>query len=115
MIELYGGGIIKKSDKSPYSFTNQAGGYACEHTSVTGYKLDITVEGIEEKLLDYFIGPKHKGWCCEGIDEYDAQFIDQKIQSIDLPFKVDRDKLKESMEAWVYLEDDLVLYWPNSD
>jgi hypothetical protein len=81
-------------------------------------------------------GSKYAGWCCEGIDEETARFLDNQFLTIDSAFervRVDRDRLAESYEAWIWVRGVLsaqsvragenpkttefrgVLTWPNSD
>ena len=60
----------------------------------------------ERLLLEYFEGPKHQGsGATSGLDVEDADFIDGLLQSWRLGafLEVDRGKLRDSHEAWVYV------------
>lgn len=94
--------------------SNQAGGYACEHPKIRGLvrTLDCKYSDI---LMGYFTAGKYHGWCCDGIDEEDAKFIEELMN--DVGIEVDRTRLRDSMEAWVYIVKPVagVLIWENSD
>lgn len=105
--------------------TNQTGGYACNHPLVHGCGFTIIgTQEAEKRLMNYFTGPKHRGWCIgdKGIDEHDARFIDNILvqQTYVNLYKVDRRRLAEDQEAWIYVIDDYthteaILTWSNSD
>lgn len=65
------------------------------------------VGGTQEKqLLEYFTGPKWgPGGCYGGLDEESADSIERILQQSELTsfLRVDRAKLNESEEAWVYM------------
>jgi len=111
--------------------------YGCLHPEVEGAYVPV-VNGLidqEAELTAYFTGPKWGGWCTDGIDEETAEFIDLVLQKSPYTkrIKVDRARLADSHEAWVYVSlsatgDDAaleeadgfpsnaaVLTWENSD
>lgn len=116
-------------------YTNQAGGYATYHPSMEGVFVPLPRPGELQASLDehFFDGPKWEGYCYSGIDVETADFIDQLLST--LPpmrgVRVNRERMKESMEAWIHLtispsaDDDsavsdfagtaAVLTWENSD
>ncbi len=116
-------------------YSNQVGGYSNLHFSYQGIyaSLHNFAFTIEKQFNTYFTGKKWKGHCSDGIDEEDADFIDNLLQdSYTTKFlKVDQNKLKDSCEAWIYVkgvrpkeeipiikgfEDfEAVLTWQNSD
>lgn len=97
-------------------YKTQTGGFACHNREIEG-EFSPRSDEIEDRLIEWFTGPKYNGWCCEGIDEEDALFIESLLA--DKNYKVDRSKLKDSEEAWVWmlLRDvtPCVLVWTNSD
>jgi len=116
-------------------YTNQTGGYATFHPSMEGVFVPLSRAGELQAALDehFFEGPKWEGHCYSGIDAETADFIDQLLSTVP-PLRgvtVNRDRLKESMEAWIHLTiarpaDDesafsdfagtaAVLTWENSD
>ena len=115
--------ILEKSDLVELletTYTNQTGGYACNHQKIVGRGYPIPIE--ESILTDHFTGEKYGGWCCDGIDEETANWMDSILHKFSI--SVDRMKLKESQEAWVYIKSKLpglnyeltgVLTWTNSD
>ena len=69
-------------------------------------------------MVDFFFSGKWGGWCCDGIDEETAIFVDAILGDIYPGFKVDRSKMGESMEAWVWGtvgDKQVVVVWENSD
>lgn len=115
-------GIIR-ANPSGKTYTNQAGGYACEHPELTGELLpwpNETAKYYSDFLLSYFMGPKWKGWCHQGIDEETAKVIDAVLDCLTPDaWEVDRARLADSMEAWVWIVDKAhstgVLFWENGD
>lgn len=122
------------SFKTGIYFSNQSGGYACKHPQIEGFYFPINHnEKQYDSLCNYFVGSKYNGWCCNGINKRDLRFINNLLAQnscwATLPITVDTDKLKESMEAWIYIDiarnNDLmegftgiqkgVLVWQNSD
>ncbi|EQA72902.1 DUF6210 family protein [Leptospira noguchii] len=83
-------------------YSNQTGGYACLQPEVEGFlvPLEDLENKIQQSLQEYFTGPKWRSWCH---DEETADFIDSLLK----PFyylKVNRSKLLQSHEAWIYME-----------
>jgi hypothetical protein len=89
-------------------YSNQSGGYACLHPVEEGVFVPISIEiiNLSDSLTMYFTGSKWRGWCAYGIDEQTADFIDQILQTTSGTnfLKVDRTKLSDSYEAWVYVD-----------
>ena len=112
-------------------YTNQTGGYACRHPVQEGafIILDNTYH-LGTRLEAHFTGEKWGGHCYDGIDVETADFVDDFLhETCSKLLKVDRSRLKECQEAWVYVivEQDKtelpewnidgrgVLTWNNSD
>jgi hypothetical protein len=60
----------------------------------------------ETALREHFTVPKWAGHCYDGIDDETADFIDRVLSSSAAythNLKVNRQRLKERMEAWVYV------------
>ncbi len=99
-------GIIIFCDSNVF-YTNQVGGIACNHPMVEGVYVPLVERNIdlEEELMDYF---SKIGWYCDGLEEGIAEHIDIILakSSITKKVKVDRELLKESKEAWVYVKID---------
>ena len=112
-------------------YTNQAGGHACLHPEMEGAFVPFE---IPDEIQCYFFGEKWNCWCYECIDAETADFMDGILASSDFigKIRVDRDRLEDSCEAWVFVTfpadlhpDDLpysgfpsglgVLTWGNSD
>ncbi|MHA7631633.1 DUF6210 family protein [Corallococcus sp. M7] len=91
-------------------YSNQTGGSTCLHPQAEGAFLPLVDELVaQENLLNqYFTGPKWRGACANGIDEETAQEIDRILglsgSTRELGLRVDRARLTESHEAWVYVE-----------
>jgi hypothetical protein len=89
-------------------YSNQVGGYSCRQPEAEGVYLPIVDEVVNQEapLHKYFTGPKLFGACANGIDNEDADVIDEILhsQSLTAFISVDRSKLKESCEAWVYVK-----------
>lgn len=112
-------GIIWNSETCR-EYEHQTGGYACHTQRIKGaiFKIEKHRDFVDSLLLNYFIGSKWSGWCCCGIDEETALVIDAVLSALDVKAKVDRNKLEESEEAFVYIEDENkkgVFFWDNSD
>ena len=89
-------------------FSNQAGGYSCLQPELEGIyvPVDDDFNDVETKLLDYFTGEKHRGTgATRGLDDEDADRIDEILHSrhVPCPVAVDRQRLAESVEAWVFV------------
>lgn len=122
---------------SGVQYANQAGGVACLHPHEEGVYAPLPVpEGTYVMIVRHFTAKtKKKEGHLEGITEETADFLDSLFaEEPSLAFlKVDRSRLKSSLEAWVYVdlsepegEPELntiagfgtcrgVLTWPNSD
>lgn len=104
-------------------YSNQSGGYACRHPEAIGQRMGFAsplpyLEAVNDILGNYFCGPKWNGWCCDGIDEETAQFVENVFDCVIGGVKVDRERFKDSHEAWVYAkwgDRSVVLCWENSD
>jgi hypothetical protein len=116
-------------------YTRQVGGISCAHPEAQG--VYVLLRDHARELEAYFIGPKWGGLCTGGIDDETADFIDAFLDSTGLPglrfIRVDRTRLQDSREAWVYVDVDEqfsgakcapienlgaakgILTWPNSD
>ena len=113
-------------------YTNQVGGHGCFHPEVEGVFLPLkTCENRTElkSLEEHFKG----SW--DSLNEFEANLVDTVLQKSgqDLSWiSVDRSRLKDSFEAWVYVKlnpkkthahESLtgfdgslgILTWPNSD
>ncbi|MEK7951936.1 DUF6210 family protein [Luteolibacter soli] len=100
---------------SGIAITNQTGGTSCLSPEIEGVLIplrnDVTVPervliSPENELYDYFTGPKWRGTgATNGIDSNDADFIESVISKARLfpTIRVDRDRLKESHEAWIHV------------
>jgi len=94
--------------KSGVIYSNQAGGLACRHPAEEGVFIplqafpDVDVDKLECGLAKVF-SEKYGDWCCNGIDEEDADYLDKVFEECNLPLRVDRERLKDSMEAWLYV------------
>ena len=114
----YGGMGVIMLCESRVTYSNQTGGYSCDHPEVEGVYVPLNLgwEGDYATLKDHFTGPKWGGWCNNGIDDETADFVDNFLPG---GLKVDRSRLKDSHEAWIYVvvsnedEDnrDLAYWW----
>jgi hypothetical protein len=88
-------------------YTNQVGGTNCLQPQTEGVYVPLFDEVVnqEQQLYDYFVGPKWYGCCANGIDSETADAIDAILHAryITMFLSVDRSKLGESCEAWVYV------------
>ena len=96
-------------------YSNQTGGASCLHPEAEGVFVPLhnDVEGKGRKLVspandlfDFFEGPKHSGTgAISGLDAEDADFIDSVLAKSSLSgvLSVDRERLRESHEAWVHV------------
>ncbi|MEM8530813.1 MAG: DUF6210 family protein [Chloroflexota bacterium] len=127
-------------------YTNQTGGTACLQPELEGIFVPLrnectakerTLISPEHDLWDYFTNGKWAGTgATSGLGTEDAAFIDALLNRVWLfpAIRVDRQRLKESHEAWVFVSitgDELgssplfsgfapyprtgVLTWQNSD
>lgn len=88
-------------------FSNQTGGYGCLHPAEEGIYIPLYDEKVDQEyeLSQHFTGSKWQSWCNEAIDEETADFIDTVLEksSNTRMLKVDRSRLNDSHEAWVYV------------
>jgi len=118
-------------------YTNQVGGYACDHPSMEGAFVPLMDPDIDQQkaLEDHFTGPKWRGHCYGGIDEETADVVDDILAMSPLTRRltVNREKLAYSEEAGIHVriapdeeensfgefdgfpDDTGVLTWENSD
>jgi hypothetical protein len=111
---------------SGVEFMNQVAGYACYHPVLEGFFLPLCSGefGIEQRVIGVF--GEYGYW--KGITEQMADEVDAVLDSYYLTKElcVDRSRLKETYEAWVWVcgrcpaLSDLgeirgVLTWENSD
>lgn len=119
-------------DPAGRRMSGQSGGYGCVHPLVLG---DISSRfsgevsrAVSDLLMAYFTGAHHGGWCTDrngdtdyGFDKRDADVVDAAMETLELTgWTVDRSRLDDSMEAWVWVRNDFnkrsgVLCWQNSD
>ncbi len=130
LYELFGVGLIIPWP-SGVIYQGQVGGHYCLPFREEGVFVPLETERFEQasELHKYFTGPKWGGWCGEGIDEETAAFIDRTLAPLrfDEFIRVDRSRLQESVEAWVYVDVPkepylsgltpckAILTWQNSD
>ena len=90
-------------------YTHEVGGYGCQPALAEGVfaPLHRDPDDDQETLLTaHFTGPKWGGWCSDGIDVETADFVDHVLSLSDETeyLKVDRTRLAESKEAWIYVD-----------
>lgn len=91
----------------------QCGGYACHHRKATGTLLELGNDD-DDSMYAFFAEGKWKSWCDEAIDAETADYVESVVPK----FKVDRERMSESCEAWVIGSVDgkpAILVWENSD
>lgn len=120
-------GILVEGDGPTYE--NQVGGYACLHPEARGTVVEFppkTGAFVENFMNAHFVTGKYKGWCFEGITQEDEYWINCLLEALEETlvlevgkgWRVNAEKLKDSMEAWIYLKNGNktgVLFWNNSD
>jgi hypothetical protein len=95
-------------------YSNQTGGHACLQPTLEGAFVPLCDGGRvpagppdpEARLLGYFLGDKHQGTgALRGLDLEDAEFIDETLNraSFSHSIRVDRRRLADSHEAWVWV------------
>lgn len=121
-------------------YGNQTGGVNCDHPEIEGVFLPFSTDPNEKEdhlacpltrdLYSVFV-PRGWGLSEQLADQYDSIF---KKYEITKSFRVDRDQLSNSNEAWLYitfsfspyesffrtnipfpLDNKAILTWPNSD
>jgi len=116
-IRLYGhtgiGVIIEYATGMVYS--NQTGGTACLQPVLEGafvpFSNDVLIPSREFtspewRLAEYFVGSKYRGTgATSGLDAEDADFVNSVLieAGVDGWIAVDRNRLGESCEAWVFV------------
>lgn len=133
VICLYGldqAALILLSDRGVL-YHNQAGGTACMQPKEKGFLIPITNDPPLDNAYKGSLAYK-LGMVCQDIyiDERIAQQIDAILDAEvhNHKIEVDRSRLNESMESWVYVtltsepedikgfvETNAILTWPNSD
>ena len=96
-------------------YTNQTGGTTCLQPELEGVFVPLRNECTEPELAlispendlwDYFTNGKWAGTgATSGLDTEDADFIDELLTRVQLfpAIRIDRQRLKESHEAWVFV------------
>ncbi len=115
LLESAGTGVIIEYPTGVV-YANQVGGTLCRLPTLEGafapfrnYVLTPSQEfaSPENHLLDYFKGPKYRGTgAIGGIDDEDGDYIDDVLAKagVDGWIRVDRKRLNESCEAWVFVQ-----------
>lgn len=83
---------------SGVTYTNQVGGHACLHPQVEGFILPFDFSSLEDRLARVLLN--RDALTVEDADEVDAMLARFPHTSC---ATVDRTRLDESMEAWVYV------------
>ena len=88
-------------------YTNQVGGYACDHPSMEGAFVPLMNPNIDQQkvLEDYFTGPTWHGHCYNGIDDETADFVDGVMATSPLTRRltVHRAMLNDAEEGWIHV------------
>lgn len=82
-------------------YTNQVGGFGCFHPEMEGFFVPLSLghKNILFALQQHFKGNWHH------IENSDADIIDKLLRTDEFEFvKVDRSKMNESFEAWIYID-----------
>lgn len=92
---------------SGVNYTNQTGGNACLSPIEEGVYLPFfdDLHDQNKALMTYFTDNKIYTTGTVGINEIDAEFIDSILNYGDFTkhLKTDRERLKDSHEAWLYV------------
>jgi len=117
-------------------YETQTGGNMCDQDRLEGFLVPLydasqhPPRDYSDQLHKFFTGPKWGGECRYGIDAESAQVIDAILSPSPLGMSVDRSRLGDCREAWIYVTvkpevgwaphglnwpDWAVLTWPNSD
>lgn len=92
------------------TYSNQAGGLTCHHPQAEGCFVPLSDRSgaLVRQLTEHFTGPKWVGYCSNGIDDETANLIDHLLNELppafEVPISVDRARMAESQEAWVYVQ-----------
>jgi Family of unknown function (DUF6210) len=90
-------------------YSNQTGGLTTRHPRVEGCFVPLSDRSGElvRQLTDHFTGTKWRGYCDHGIDSETADLLDHLLDewrpAFEFPITVDRTRMAESQEAWVYV------------
>jgi hypothetical protein len=120
VFKLWGSEIGFILEGEGVTYSNQVGGYSCEDVYAKGcfvpmMSISNSAGIMEDKFQLYFLSDKYNGWCCAGIDDADADYLEGFFPP---ELRVNREKLGKSMEAWVhclYKGQPAILTWENSD
>lgn len=110
------GAIIFDNPDGEVVVEQQAGGMACRHPrAFTNNEILIikTFNGLEDHFFEVY-----SDWCNDGIKPETADFIDQGMKASIKDFRVNRERLNDCMEAWIYCfvgNRPAVLTWENCD
>ncbi|MCA9911812.1 MAG: hypothetical protein KC496_00620 [Anaerolineae bacterium] len=92
-------------------YSNQVGGTACLHPAIEGVYVPLVDKDVdqEKQLFDYFVDPKrlwNRPDVARDVNADDADFVDSILHARyhTRIIRVDRSRLHESHEAWVYVE-----------
>lgn len=104
---------------SGITIEQQTGGPACSHHKVEGLWLPMPVTGHNLPLFTEALQVLHPGCYGHSLTFEEACKLDSNvIKRYSIPLEVDKEKLEESTEAWVYVwimgKDDRWLYAPDS-
>jgi hypothetical protein len=109
-------GLLLIEASTGIEYENQVGGHACHQAKIEGYAIPVCAPF--SKLRAYFTGPEHNGWCNNGIDAADADFVGQFLAAVNTITIVDRSRLDQAKEAWIPIihgAEKGFLTWSNSD
>lgn len=86
-------------------FEAQAGGGACTHPEVEGVILPIQLQDTIENFLRLTSGLEEMDPGCHGqqIKTEEANELDLLFVECEIPLVVNRDRMKESTEAWLHV------------
>lgn len=98
-------------------WTAQTGGYACHHPEAEGVLIPLLQGGFVAAMRRHFVddeGP-YGGWCDDAITPATADWLDGIFTTRNIPIVVDRDRLTDDQESWIYvrtLASDAPMTWP---
>lgn len=124
MIEVEVNGVaIIVGHPTGVRYTNQSDGTCCQQMTLEGFAVpyDLGLPEWQREIEGYFFQHYGNGG---HINDADADFLEKYL----CLYRVDRSRLKDSMEAWVYVTPrpgcgfphglttgPVVFCWPNSD